>query len=284
MEPLKAADIAHPESRKGTKQHRKGPATGVDPGAEPIQVRREISLEQLMDEINRLRRDQLAVFVCSWNTVGPKMVQCEKFIVLKCIEKRRSAKLMIDRQTDIVTQELSELGLVCPIFMPVRHESPRVFECLGDRNGRYDGSNHHRHDRRCCCSLAGRRREQACAPEASDATCAIARERPAVDICCQCFQSTPVACDCARPEQGEESVLDVNWYWQPPIAFHMQIGGGICKKCKSTHRSGCDENSRSATEPPNAERPTRRARPVEILCVLGHEEYGCGLETSGPLQ
>src|SRR5262245_28159314 len=107
MELLKAAYIAHPESRKGTKQQRKGTAAGVDPGAEPIQVRREISLEQLMDEINRLRRDQLAVFVCSWNTFSPKIVQCEKLIVLKCIEKGRSAKLTIYRQTDIVTQKLS---------------------------------------------------------------------------------------------------------------------------------------------------------------------------------
>src|SRR6516162_5466466 len=237
-----------------------------------------------MDEINRLRRDQLAVFVCSWNTVGPKIIQCEKFIVLKCIEKGRSAKLMIDSETDIGTQELSELGLICPIFMPVRHESLRVLECVGDRDGRYDGSNDHRHDRRRRCSLAGRKRGQAYAPEASPATCAIGRVRPAVDICCQCFQSTPVACDCARPEQGEESVLDVNWHWQPPIAFEMQISGGICKKCKSTHRSGYDENSWSATQPPNAERPTRRTCPVEILCVLGHEKDGCGLKTSRPLQ
>src|SRR5258708_27651001 len=155
MEPLKAADIAHPESRKGTKQQRKGAAAGVDPGAEPIQVNREISLEQLMDQINRLRRDQLAVFVCSWNTVRPKIIQCEKFIVLKCIEKGRSAKLMTHRQTDIVTQELSQLGLVCPIFMPVRYESLRVLVCFGDRDGRYDGSNDHRHDRHRRCSLPG---------------------------------------------------------------------------------------------------------------------------------
>src|SRR5262249_44012480 len=119
MELLKAAYIAHPERRKGTKQKRKGAAASVDPGAEPIQVRREISLEQLMDEINRLRRDQLAVFVCSWNTVGPKIIQCEEFIVLKCIEKGRSTKLMTDSETDIGIQELSELGLICPIFMPV---------------------------------------------------------------------------------------------------------------------------------------------------------------------
>src|SRR5262245_47206020 len=97
MELLKAADIAHPESGKGTKQQRKRAAAGVDPGAEPIQVNRKISLEQLMDEINRLRRDQLAIFVCSWNTIDPKIIQCEKFIVLKCIEKRRSAKLMTHR-------------------------------------------------------------------------------------------------------------------------------------------------------------------------------------------
>src|SRR5262245_57073982 len=137
MELLKATYVAYPESRKGTKQQRKGAAAGVDPGAEPIQVSREISLEQLMDEINHLRRDQLTVFVCSWNTIDPKIIQCEKFIVLKCVEKGRSAKLMTDRQTDIGTQELSELRLVCPIFMPVRHESLRVLECLGDRNGRY---------------------------------------------------------------------------------------------------------------------------------------------------
>src|SRR5262249_61384157 len=155
MELLKAADVAYPECRKGTKQQRKGAAASVDPGAEPIQVRQEISLEQLMHEINRLRRDQLAVFVCSWNTVNPKIIQCDKLIVLKCIEKGRSAKLLTNRQTDIVTQELSELGLVCPIFMPVRHESLRVLVCLGDRDGRYYGSNDHRHDRRRGCSLPG---------------------------------------------------------------------------------------------------------------------------------
>src|SRR5262245_56663722 len=155
MELLNAAYVAYPESRKGTKQQRKGAGSGVDPGAEPIQVSREISLEQLMDEINRLRRDQLTVFVCSWDTVDPKIIQCEKFVVLKRIEKCRSAKRMIHGQTNIVTQELSELRLVCPIFMPVRHESPRVLECLGDRDGRYDGSNEHRHDRRRRCSLPG---------------------------------------------------------------------------------------------------------------------------------
>src|SRR5215813_13585569 len=101
MELLKAAYVAYPESRKGTKQQRKGAGSGVDPGAEPIQVNRKISLEQLMHEINRLWRDQLAVFICNWNTVGPKTIQCEKFIVHKCIEKGRSAKLMTHRQPDI---------------------------------------------------------------------------------------------------------------------------------------------------------------------------------------
>src|SRR5262249_14648593 len=224
--------ITYPESRKGTEQQRKGAASGVDPGAEPIQVNREISLEQLMDEINRLRRDQLAVFVCSWNMIDPKIIQCEKFIVLKCIEKRRSAKLMTHRQTDIVTQELSELRLICPIFMPVRHESLRVLVCLDDRNRRYDGRNRHRHDCRRRCGLPGRKRG-AHAPQARAAACALARVRPPADIRSQCFQSTPVACDCARPEQGEQSVLDVNWHWQPPVAFEMQISGGICNKCKS---------------------------------------------------
>src|SRR5215471_2335697 len=237
-----------------------------------------------MDEINRLRRDQLAVFVCSWNMIDPKIIQCEKFIVLKCIEKNRSAKLTFDRQTDIVTQELSELRLICPIFMPVRHESFRVVVCLGDRNRRYDGRNGHRHDCRRRCSLPGRKRGQAYAPESSHMTCAIGHMRPTADICCQRFQSTPVTCDCARPEQSEQSVLDVNWHWQPPVAFEMQISGGICKQCKSAHRSGYDENSWSATQPPNAERPTRRTCPVEVLCVLGHEKDGCGLRTSHPLQ
>jgi len=44
-------------------------------------------------------------------------------------------------------------------------------------------------------------RASVCA-EARAATCALARVRPAADICCQCcqcFQSSPVACDCARP-------------------------------------------------------------------------------------
>src|SRR5262245_15959658 len=284
MELLKAADIAHSESRKGTEQQRKGAAAGVDPGAEPIQVNREISLEQLMDEINRLRRDQLAVFICSWNTIDPKIIQCEKLIVLKCIEKCRSAKLMTHRQTDIVTQELSELGLVCPIFMPVRHESLWVLVCLGDRNRRYDGRNRHCHDRRRRRSLPRRKRGQAYALEASLEACAIGRVQPAAGACCQRFQSTPVARDCACPEQGEESVLDVNWHWQPPVAFEMQISGGICNKCKSAHRSGYNKNSWSATQPPNAERPTRRTCPVKILCILGHEKDGCGLRTSHPLQ
>src|SRR5262249_19669936 len=181
----------------------------------------------------------------------------------------RSAKRMIDRQTDIVTQKLSELRLVCPIFMPVRHEPLRILEYLGDRDGWYDRSNDHRHDRRRRCSLPGRKQGQAHAPEARAATCALARVHPSADICCQCFQSTPVACDCACPEQGEESVLDVNWHWQPPVAFEMQISGGICNKCKSAHRSGYNKNSWSATQPPNAERPTRRTCPVKILCVLG---------------
>src|SRR5262245_27853930 len=184
MELLKAGDVAYPESRKGTKQQRKGAAASVDPGAEPIQVNREISLEQLMDEINRLRRDQLAVFVCSWNMIDPKIIQCEEFIVLKCIEKNRSAKLMTHRQTDIVTQELPELRLVCPIFMPVRYESLRVLVCLGDRNCRYDGRNRHRHDCRRRRSLPGRKRGQAYAPEAKAATCALACVRPTPDICC----------------------------------------------------------------------------------------------------
>src|SRR5215471_15035166 len=212
-----------------------------------------------MDEINRLRRDQLAVFVCSWNMIDPEIIQCEKFIVLKCIEKNRSAKLMTHRQTDIVTQEPSELRLICPIFMPVRHESFRVVVCLGDRNRRYDGRNRHGHD--CCrrCSLPGRKRGQAYAPEARAETYALARVRPTPDICCYRFQPTPVACE-------------------------MQISGGICKKCKSAHRSSYDENSWPATQPPNAERPTGRTCPVEILCVFGHEKDGRGVETSRPLQ
>jgi K+ potassium transporter integral membrane domain len=47
---------------------------------------------------------------------------------------------------------------------------------------------------------------------------------------------------------------------------------------------GCHLRNGSPSELPNAEHPARRTGPVEILCVLGHEKDGRGLETSRPLQ
>src|SRR5215831_15241989 len=71
MERLIAADVAHPESPKRTKQYRKGGIATIDPRTKPIQVSREIPLEQLMDEVDRLRRDQLAIFIGRRNAGGP---------------------------------------------------------------------------------------------------------------------------------------------------------------------------------------------------------------------
>ena len=84
---LIAADIAYAESPKRAKQHRKGTAAGIDSRPEPIQVACNISLQQLMYEIDRLRRDQLTIFIRRRNTVDPKVIQSEKFIVPKRIKE-----------------------------------------------------------------------------------------------------------------------------------------------------------------------------------------------------
>src|SRR6516225_479863 len=109
-----------------------------------------------MDEINRLRRNQLAIFGCGRNAGDPKRIQRQKFIVSERIKENRAAKARVDTVTDIGLEKLSELGLVWPALMPVPHELLRVSECFGDRNGRYDGSGRHSHDRHRRCRLARR--------------------------------------------------------------------------------------------------------------------------------
>src|SRR5262249_5889525 len=166
-----------------------------------------------MNEINRLRRNQLAIFGCSRNAGDPKRIQCQKFIISERIEENGATKSRVDTVTDIGLEKLSELRLVRPALVPVFREVLRVSERFGDRNGRYNGSSRHSHDRRRRCRLRRRERGQAYALEASPEACAIGRVQPAAGACSQRFQSTPVACDCRRPEQCEESVLDVNWHW-----------------------------------------------------------------------
>src|SRR6516164_3681547 len=100
-----------------------------------------------MNEINRLRRNQLAIFGCGRNAGDPKRIQCQKFIVSERIKENRAAKSPVNTITDIGLEKLSELGLVWPALMPVLHEFLRVSECFGDRNGRYDGSGRYSHDR-----------------------------------------------------------------------------------------------------------------------------------------
>src|SRR5262245_33616053 len=121
-------------------------------------------------------------------------------------------------------------------------------------------------------------------PEASPEACAIGRVCRAAHACCQYFQSTPIACDCPRPEQYEESVLKVDRQRQPPITWQIQIGDRIGKKRKGAHHGSYDKDSWSAAQQPNAEHPSRRTRPVEVLCVLGQEEERRGRESSRALQ
>src|SRR5215813_4699296 len=99
-----------------------------------------------MNEINGLRRDQLAIFGCGRNAGDPKRVQCQKFIVSERIKENRAAKSRVDTVTDIGLEKLSELGLVWPALMPELREFLRVSEDFGDRNGGYDGSSRHSHD------------------------------------------------------------------------------------------------------------------------------------------
>src|SRR5262249_9887543 len=101
-----------------------------------------------MDEINRLRRNQLAIFGCGRNAGDPKRIQCQKFIVSERIKENRAAKSRVETITDIGLEKLSELGLVWPALVPVPGEVLRVSEYFGDWNGRYNGSGHHSHDRR----------------------------------------------------------------------------------------------------------------------------------------
>src|SRR5262249_42094709 len=133
-----------------------------------------------------------------------------KFVVSERIKENRAAKSRVDIITYIVLQKLSELRLIWPALVPVFREFLRVSECFGDRNGRYDGSSRHSHERRRRCRLRRRERWHAYSPRAGPEACAIGPVRPAARACCQRLQSTPVACDCARPEQCEDSVLDVN--------------------------------------------------------------------------
>src|SRR6516165_3921294 len=86
-----------------------------------------------MDEINRLRRNQLAIFGCGRNAGDPKRIQRQKFIVSERIKENRAAKARVDTVTDIGLEKLSELGLVWPALVPVPHELLRVSECFGDR-------------------------------------------------------------------------------------------------------------------------------------------------------
>src|SRR5262245_25802623 len=105
----------------------------------------KVPLEQFVDEIYRLRRDQLAVFVCSRNTVDPKRIQRQKFIVSKRIEEDRAAKPRVTAQSDVVAEECSELRLIRPSLMPVGRPPLRVCECFRNRDGRNDGGSRYRH-------------------------------------------------------------------------------------------------------------------------------------------
>src|SRR5215471_7246710 len=172
MERLIAADVAHPESPKRTKQYCKGGIATIDPRTKPIQVSREVPLEQLMDEVDRLRRDQLAIFVGRRNAGGPQITQCKKFIKLKRIKQSGPAKPRITAETDIVPEELSELGLVWPALVPGARKLPRASENFCDGNGRDDGSGQHRHDRRCRGRLSRRERRHARTPQADPAASA----------------------------------------------------------------------------------------------------------------
>src|SRR5436190_18025991 len=87
-----------------------------------------------MDKVDRLRYDQLAVFVCSRNTIGPKGIQRQEFIVSKRIEESRAAKARVRAQTDIAGKEFPELRLIRPSLIPVLCDRPRCFRDRHDRN------------------------------------------------------------------------------------------------------------------------------------------------------
>src|SRR5262245_25785787 len=230
MERLIAADVAHPESPKRTKQRRKGRIATIDPRPKRVQVSREIPLEQSMDEVDRLRRDQLAIFVGRRNAGSPQIAQGKKFIILKRIKESGPAKPRIAAETDIVPEELSELGLVWPALVPGARKFPRAPEKFCDGNGRDDGGGQHSHDRRCRGRLSRRERRHARTPQADPGASMIGRMSPRASARRQRVQGTPVAGDCSRPEQREQSMLNINGYRQPPIALQMQKGGGIRKK------------------------------------------------------
>src|SRR5262245_29149767 len=100
-----------------------------------------------MDEINRLWRNQLAIFGCGRNAGDPKRIQCQEFIVSERIEEYRAAKPRVDTVTNIGLEKLSELGLVWPALVPVIREFLRVSECFDDRNRRHNGNSRYSHDR-----------------------------------------------------------------------------------------------------------------------------------------
>src|SRR5947208_11809256 len=77
-----------------------------------------------MDKVDRLWCDQLAVFVCSRNTIGPKGIQRQEFIVSKRIEESRAAKARVRSQTDIAGKEFPELRLIRPSLIPVLCDRP----------------------------------------------------------------------------------------------------------------------------------------------------------------
>src|SRR6516164_10044383 len=110
-----------------------------------------------MEEVNRLRRDQLAIFGCSRNAADPKRIQRQKFVVSERIKENRAAKSRVGTVADIGLEKLPELGLVWPALMPELREFLRVSEDFSDGNGRNDGGSRYRHDRRRRCHL--RRRE-----------------------------------------------------------------------------------------------------------------------------
>src|SRR5215475_5301546 len=120
-----------------------------------------------MNEINRLRRNELAVFDCSRNAGDPKRIQCQKFIVPERIEENGATKSRVDAITDVVLEKLSELRLIWPALVPVFREFLRVSERFGDRKGRYNGSGRHSHDRRRRGRLRRWEQGQAYAPKAS---------------------------------------------------------------------------------------------------------------------
>src|SRR6266480_1497805 len=156
-----------------------------------------------MDKVDRLRRDQLAIFVCSRNTIGPKGIQRQEFIVSKRIEESRAAKARVRAQTDSAGKEFPELRLIRPSLIPVLCDRPR---CFGD---------------------------------------------------------------CRRPEQSEQCVARCKG---ESVATNGRANIKMPRsrqEAKAAHRTGDDENSRSAVQQPNSERPAGHAQAVEPFCELG---------------